>query len=136
MIILFYYFFLALYNIAVATIAVWRAEAFENVVTEHFTCEALGSLSTEVCTKDGFHQFAFDSFSSPIHYVFFCSIYTRSFLCVSCKLTKDQEAVLYLHSQKEREHREYISDSEPLTQCQLLSLSCIDCILTSEVSDA
>ena len=74
LIILFYYFFLALSNISVATIAVWRAEAFENVVTEHFVCEALGSLSTEVCTKDGFNQFVFDSFANPIHYVFFCSI--------------------------------------------------------------
>ena len=74
MIMLFYYFFLALYNITVATIAVWRAEAFENVVTEHFACEALGSLSTEVCTKDGFDQFAFDSFANPFNYVFFCSI--------------------------------------------------------------
>ena len=73
MIILFYYFFLAFYNITVATIAVWRAKAFENVVTEHFACEALGSLSTEVCTKDGFVQFAFDSFANPIHYVVFCS---------------------------------------------------------------
>ena len=74
MILLVYFLLHSLFTITVATIVLWRAKAFENEVVKHFACEALGSSSTDICTKDGFEQFKFDAFANPINYVLFFTV--------------------------------------------------------------
>ena len=76
MIIILYFFFIALYNITVATIALWRGKAFENDVTEHFACEALGNNVGGKCSKDDFNQF--DAITNTVLYVWF-SVYPLIF---------------------------------------------------------
>ena len=71
---LVYFLLLALFNITAATIVLWRTKAFENEVIKYFACEALGSSSTDICTKDGFDQFKFDSVANPINYALFFSV--------------------------------------------------------------
>ena len=69
MITILYYFFIALYNITAATVALWRGKAFENEVTEHFACEALGNNIGGGCSKDNFNQF--DAITNTVLYVWF-----------------------------------------------------------------
>ena len=89
MIAILYYIFIALYNITVATIALWRARAFENEVVEHFACEALGNnIGGVECSKDDFNKF--DAVTNTILYAWF-SVYPLIFFIfmINCTAFKD-----------------------------------------------
>ena len=76
MIVIVYFIIMSVYNVTVATIALWRADAFENEVAEHFVCEALGNTGQQ-CSKDNFNQF--DGVTNTILYVWFLSVYPLIF---------------------------------------------------------
>ena len=101
MIAILFYFLFSFYNIGIATITLWKSDAFDDELDKYFACEALGE---GICTKAGFDEFRNDALVYSIYYLWL-AIYPSTFFLYIISFKKCKELckkLMHLHLSRSR----------------------------------